>query len=591
MPEKKGGTPCDQIASRKARRRRLSVPDRASLPRGYGRQEIRFSNALRENMYASMRQTSQQYAVQLSAKLAQAESFMNQLRLDENLRQAITEIDAGRFSGDSYLALEKFNRALNNYLSVMDVRVYSIGIATRSTLVRQCINSRASLMDEPVAEQEWFRNAVAAQGRLYWNGMSAEKKGDVLSIGCAVRSNSRLSLNIVGALNVAFYAEQFFPDPIHQESRSLLAYYHPETGVLCSVSGYDAELLTAARRMAAAGEEQADARVGGDNYYMMIGEPDHYGWITLYAMPADQISSVLLSTTMVFLAVTLACLLLILLFLVHMQTRLLRPLEDAIAFINENTLHQVELRSDAHGYPEIRTMRQQAALYIQDRMDAEQILREMSAQRNIAQMKRLQMQISPHFLYNILNSVKILADTGRAEDVSQVTYHLIHLLNACMDRSGMFVTVRQEMETLRHYFAVQQVVYEDTVQFLENMRPELDECEIPNFIFQPIVENSLQHGLDLSRSDNWIRVSDREEDGALLVEIEDNGVGIEPEQLARVRRDMQCDAPVAHIGICSVHQRIRFSCGEEYGIQIESNPGEGVRFTLRLPLNGAKRGG
>ena len=63
----------------------------------------------------------------------------------------------------------------------------------------------------------------------------------------------------------------------------------------------------------------------------MIGEPDHYGWITLYAMPADQISSVLLSTTMVFLAVTLACLLLILLFLVHMQTRLLRPLEDAIA--------------------------------------------------------------------------------------------------------------------------------------------------------------------------------------------------------------------------------------------------------------------
>ena len=112
----------------------------------------------------------------------------------------------------------------------------------------------------------------------------------------------------------------------------------------------------------------------------------------------------------------------------------------------------------------------------------------------------------------------------------------------------------------------------------------MDSCQIPNFILQPIVENSLQHGLNQAQPDSWVRITNRIEADALLFEISDNGIGIPPARLQQIIADMQSDAPSAHIGIRSVHRRIQLSCGMEYGIWIDSAPGKGATFVLRLPF-------
>lgn len=544
-------------------------------------QDLFFAKQMESKIIHNASLIADQYSVRLESTLKSIEKFMNQLRANKNLRTVVETSEIKQLHGDTQIALYKFVDDLNLYLSTFNINMYSICLANRSSIICQLKNGPYPLQPGAIADLPFFAAAMDKKGVLNWDGSFVTDTGiPLLTVSCGLYGNA--SFAIQGSVHAAFSMANIFPASNPEEPSEILLFYHPENSIVYTASEHRDALLSAFESVYETGGGRLS--LDGDSYLIVSSNANEYGWHVIYALPTGQVFYTINMVALVFVGIATVCFCMAILYLRHIQVKLLRPLQSAIAFINDNTLHTMTLKSGAHGYPELRLLRQKVASLVEEKQTAECNLEHVSQQKNLAQIKHMQMQINPHFLYNTLNSIKILADMGRSGDVSRLIYHLVHLLNACMDRSGLFVSVQKELETLRHYCAIQETVYGEAIRFEIRTNPELDSCQIPNFILQPIVENSLQHGLNQAQPDSWVRITNRIEAGALLFEISDNGIGIPPAKLQQIIADMQSDAPSAHIGIRSVHRRIQLSCGMEYGIWIDSAPGKGATFVLRLPF-------
>lgn len=202
----------------------------------------------------------------------------------------------------------------------------------------------------------------------------------------------------------------------------------------------------------------------------------------------------------------------------------------------------------------------------------------------IAEFKNLQAQISPHFLYNTLESIKILARLGMNEEVGLVVSKLGVLLRSGMNFKQEMIPLRDEIKVVESYIAIQQVRYEDKFTYTAHIPPELLECMVPNLVVQPLVENAIVHGLETKMGTGELRLSGWLENEDIYLEIYDNGGGIDPEKIQRIfREEKGAEQERDSIGLINVHRRLKLYYGEPYGLRIESEPGSFTRILLHIP--------
>lgn len=199
-----------------------------------------------------------------------------------------------------------------------------------------------------------------------------------------------------------------------------------------------------------------------------------------------------------------------------------------------------------------------------------------------AQFQALQAQINPHFLLNTLNSIKWTAILSGADHISEMITKLGKLLNFTMRNEQEFVTLQEELEYLQVYLSLQEIRYHDQITFTYHIPEALLECEVLKFTLQPAVENSIIHG---NRFPLLIELQAEEVNGQLHIVMQDNGVGMSSEMIGQVESSLnQPHAKFSGIGIRNVNERIKLHYGVQYGMQISSVEGEGVRLQLVLPL-------
>lgn len=193
----------------------------------------------------------------------------------------------------------------------------------------------------------------------------------------------------------------------------------------------------------------------------------------------------------------------------------------------------------------------------------------------------LQSQVNPHFLFNILQSINGIAQINGDKQVSRLICMLSKFFRGNLERRNVSCQLREELEYSKNYLELYKDIYPDRL----NIKWDVDQCflhvRIPTYILQPIVENSLVHGMEpmIGTCTIWIRV--KEEDGCLVIRIWDDGEGIEPEKLMRV---MAGRDESRHIGIRNVQDRIQMLYGNEYGLSIRSEYHEYTEVKLTLPL-------
>ncbi len=210
-------------------------------------------------------------------------------------------------------------------------------------------------------------------------------------------------------------------------------------------------------------------------------------------------------------------------------------------------------------------------------------------EKRSAQLRALQAQINPHFMYNTLQVIGGMALKKNAPSIYQITVALSDIMRYSLNFSKEMVCLEEELLYLESYAMIQRERFGGKVQLNLEIAPETRDCLIPKLILQPLVENCFEHGL-LDKAGPWIITVESRLDGDrdLLLWVKDNGTGFAPERLAQVRDQIDKDTMNAlksgsHIGLANVHARIRLrSGGADYGVTIYSTPQEGPAVCVRL---------
>ncbi len=216
-----------------------------------------------------------------------------------------------------------------------------------------------------------------------------------------------------------------------------------------------------------------------------------------------------------------------------------------------------------------------------DALMAKQIEDQRSLHR--AELELLQAQINPHFLYNTLDSIAILAESDRGEDVVTMVTSLSTFFRNSLNKGRDVLTLRAECSQVTSYLEIQQIRYSDILRYEISIPESLMDCMVPKLILQPLVENALYHGIKNRRGMGMITVTGEEMNGDLLLKVTDNGAGMDEEQVRVLQSGLYEDKHTG-LGLVNVHKRIRLYCGGNYGLSFESCAGKGTTVSVLLPM-------
>jgi len=192
-----------------------------------------------------------------------------------------------------------------------------------------------------------------------------------------------------------------------------------------------------------------------------------------------------------------------------------------------------------------------------------------------ARMEALTSQINPHFLFNTLNTVsswiRLDPETARS-----LVVKLSNILRRLLRKHDTFVPLREELEFIDDYLDIEVKRFgPEKLQFFNQVEESCLDAIVPSMLLQPIIENSIRHGLSNKLDRGHIRLSTARSNGRLVIEVEDNGVGMSPERVAAIYQ--------TGIGMSNVHERLKLLYGTDYELRVESRPGEGTFIRIELP--------
>ncbi len=202
------------------------------------------------------------------------------------------------------------------------------------------------------------------------------------------------------------------------------------------------------------------------------------------------------------------------------------------------------------------------------------------------ELELLQSQINPHFLYNTLDTIVWLAEAGDQQKVVKMVGSLSDFFRTTLNQGRDIVTIRDELKHIRSYLEIQQVRYQDILEYVIDVPEELYGYMIPKLTLQPLVENALYHGIKNKRGIGKITVTGEMKSGFFMMYVEDNGIGMEQDRFLQVqnRINNKENNDDESFGLNNVNERIRLKFGAEYGLIIESKYGDGTKVGIKLPL-------
>ncbi|HET6452222.1 MAG TPA: sensor histidine kinase [Spirochaetia bacterium] len=218
----------------------------------------------------------------------------------------------------------------------------------------------------------------------------------------------------------------------------------------------------------------------------------------------------------------------------------------------------------------------------------EQNRREQELKRGL-ELRALQAQINPHFLYNTLDSIIWMIELGEADRAIDMTSSLARFFRIGISRGEETISVRTEIEYVQTYLEIQKQRYKDKLTYEIAFSPELYDHQILKLLIQPLVENAIYHGIKNLEGPGSIRITGEREGDSMVIRIRDNGVGMEADQLAALRGGLIEPGPANGVGVRNVLERIHVYFGLDYGLGFESSPGAGTVATLRIPLTSGGR--
>ncbi|MBG9736997.1 sensor histidine kinase [Paenibacillus alvei] len=269
------------------------------------------------------------------------------------------------------------------------------------------------------------------------------------------------------------------------------------------------------------------------------------------------------------------------------------PITKLSKFVAKVNMGQLNIRSGIRGQHEVGQLGKSIDQML-DRIEMmiEQITLEQTKKRK-AELEMLQAQINPHFMFNLLNSIRLNILIRGDEENAKLIGSLSSLLRMTINRDNEWISLRDEVETIQHYIRLMNFRHANQVQLIEKIVVGSDHVFVPRFMIQPIIENAIIHGFhqyggQIEIESYTVKVN---EESSLLIKIHDNGVGMSPERLqeliTKLEKGQGEAAPnksgFSGIGVTNVYQRLKLIYGEMFLMRISSEIDVGTTITLQLP--------
>lgn len=198
------------------------------------------------------------------------------------------------------------------------------------------------------------------------------------------------------------------------------------------------------------------------------------------------------------------------------------------------------------------------------------------------ELRALQAQINPHFLYNTLDSIAWMCEEGRTKDAVEMVNALARLFRISISKGHELIPVEKEVEHAKSYLQIQKFRYKNQFQYSFDVQESCLHYYCNKITLQPIIENAIYHGLNRMIDEGFIEIKIFEDGGDVVFTVEDNGVGMTKEQCESILHK-EVKGQTGGIGIKNVNDRVKIYFGEQYGMKIESELDEGTKVSIRMP--------
>jgi two-component system sensor histidine kinase YesM len=319
------------------------------------------------------------------------------------------------------------------------------------------------------------------------------------------------------------------------------------------------------------------------------------GWIIVVVSYLSELLAGARQTLYTFVLLAILCFLISVLVSYFVSIRISRPIESLRRSMQEVEKGNFDIDITVACSNEVYQLARDCDIAVKKVRDLIEQNRKDSERERILELRALQAQINPHFLYNTLDSIIWMVELGENDRAIDVTSSLARFFRLGISKGSEIITIRTEIEYLETYLSIQKMRYQKKLDYEVAFQPELYGCRILKLLVQPIVENAIYHGIKNKESPGLVRVSGERDGAEMLIRVIDDGVGMDSERLAALRRRLadpsyyEAEEEPARfssggVGMRNVQERIRLYFGSAYGLSFESSPGVGTTALIRIPL-------
>ena len=340
------------------------------------------------------------------------------------------------------------------------------------------------------------------------------------------------------------------------------------------------ELITAE------GEDDTETTYGGRRYYRTYKELDDPGWKYAIYVPRDAVFGRLETMINICIVIFIAAVALVFYMSYRTTRRMVRPLRklsERMKEVENGVFKGVEV-SETGGKNEINSLALDFNVMVRyiDDLIHENYLKKILLQES--ELKLLQSQINPHFLYNTLESINWMAKAGRTKEISVMVRALSNLFRSTVNNKESVITVREELELLGNYISIQKIRFEERLEIYIDVDERFYEYRMPKFVLQPLVENSIKYALERYSAACVINIYAEECDGGMKLYVKDNGPGIEAERLRKIRENQPIESR-SGIALKNIRRRMEIMYHRDDAMEIMSEEGKGTTIVLTIPKN------
>lgn len=526
-----------------------------------GYTQIRTVQIMREKEQIGLEQVLEQSVNSIDNRIQIYTNLINYLTYSSNLREIMEKECSSDY--EAYLAYTEIADPMFTMPQLYHEEIRSITLYAENIQVEHG-NTLAPLS---VAQNQTWYSKINEKGTVQWLVKQGNKK-EILAVRKFYRQDS-IQAMLVLTLDYNRVLEPF-ADLLTENRGGLIL---DEQGNVV-YSGY---------RMDAPYKPDKETSLNylKEHYVCIEKKIEDTKWNFCLYQPKEELEKSVWTLLLGNIPVLLLCLLLILLLGYFFSRKMVERLEQLTENMNQINLGLRKVTVVSQSKDEIGVLVRTFTRMMDEINKLISQVYEAKIKLQKTEMKALQAQINPHFLYNSLSIINWKALEADNEEISRITLALSTYYRTSLNKGETMTIAANEIRNIDAYLQIQLIMHDNSFQVIKEIQEDALSYSVPKLILQPLVENAIEHGLDVSeKEEKWLKISVCKEKDALIMAVEDNGMGMSEEQAKSIITYRS-----KGYGVRNVNDRITLLYGEEYHLRVKSRQGEGCRIEIAIPVN------